>query len=95
MYRGCTLDTDGMSAAEAAKLRSLVAESGVTSLTDMRILGNDLRRLTIHVDGEGMNHSVSFDAPAMPERLLPLVSYLRGHARDLLNDLPQDPPASQ
>ena len=83
----CELDTSVLPDAEAAKLNSLVEQSGIYQLKNARIPGaRDMVSITITVESEGRAHAVVFDAPLVPESVKPLAVFLRNYARDLLGE---------
>jgi len=75
----CELDTDRMSAAEAAQLRALLALSGVELAQRKPRFGKafDLFSYAITVDDNGKSYRAKFDDLSLPAKARPLVEFLR------------------
>ena len=85
VFKGCELDTDTMSAADAARLQVLIEESGILTVTAGSV--SSARDLALYVftldTGEG-SREVSFDQLSVPASVKPLLAFLLDRSRDLL-----------
>jgi hypothetical protein len=81
---GCEVNTSSLSAEEAAKLSSLVEDSGILQATSKRTPNAaDLLNYEFTIETrEGMHH-VSFDDLSLPESIMPLLEYLQSRAKPL------------
>ncbi|MBW4633028.1 MAG: hypothetical protein KME30_14360 [Iphinoe sp. HA4291-MV1] len=92
LRRGCELDTDSLPGDEAAKLQSLVEQSGILQAESQHAPhARDLFNYNITVEtSEGDTygnpssvHTVSFDDLSRPEGAEPLLKYLQSRAQPL------------
>ncbi|BAZ22772.1 hypothetical protein NIES4073_36590 [Kalymmatonema gypsitolerans NIES-4073] len=84
LRRGCELDTDSLSPAEAAKLQSLVEQSGILQAQSRHTPhARDLFNYNITVETSEGAPTVSFDDLSLPENAQPLLEYLQSCAKPL------------
>ncbi len=83
--RACEIDTDRLSAADAAELKALLSAANLRALARRppsppgRVRPDDTYyELTLH--DQGQSHSVSVSHLHMPPELRPLVQWLAGRA---------------
>lgn len=80
--RACDLDTTTLPADDARELASLVAESRLPAAGSFRTPdARDLRTYDIRVESDAGNAAVTFDDHTIPDRVRPLVTFLRRNAR--------------
>jgi hypothetical protein len=84
LIRGCELDTDSLSPAEATKLQSLVEQSGILQAQSKHAPhARDLLNYNITVETSEGAPTVSFDDLSLPENVQPLLEYLQSCAKPL------------
>ncbi len=84
LRRGCELDTDSLPADEAAKLQSLVEQSGILQAESRHAPhARDLFNYNITVETDEGAPTVSFDDLSLPENAQPLLEYLQSCAKPL------------
>jgi hypothetical protein len=79
----CEIDTRSLPQAEAAKIENLVRICGVLKrkIKLSRIRACDSFGYSISVESNEISYRVSFDDFTIPEGSLPLLNYLKKHAR--------------
>ncbi len=77
----CELDTASLSEEEARTLRSLVHEGELEQVGRLDPVARDAIQYDITVQVDGEVTQVRFDDLALPQSVLPLVSYLRERAK--------------
>ncbi len=81
---GCEMDTDSLPPQEADRLTALVETSGIRQATSQRTPNAaDLFNYEFTIETREGTHQVSFDDMSLPERVRPLLDYLRGQAQPL------------
>ncbi|WP_199338138.1 protealysin inhibitor emfourin [Nostoc sp. FACHB-133] len=86
LRRGCEVDTNLLPSNEAAKLKSLVEQSGILQKAKSNHAphARDLFNYNITVEtAEGEQCNVSFDDLSLPEGIQPLLNYLQSCAYPL------------
>ncbi|MFB2772751.1 protealysin inhibitor emfourin [Pelatocladus sp. BLCC-F211] len=86
LRRGCELDTDSLPSDEAAKLQSLVEQSGILQAESRHAPhARDLfnYNITIETSEDDAIRTVSFDDLSLPESAEPLLEYLQDCAKPL------------
>ena len=84
MRRGCELDTNSLPADQAAKLQSLVEQSGILEAKSGHAPhARDLFNYDITVETTQGDRTVSFDDLSLPEGVEPLLEYLQSCAKPL------------
>ncbi|BAY09923.1 protealysin inhibitor emfourin [Calothrix sp. NIES-2098] len=84
LIRGCELDTDSLPADEAAKLKSLVEQSGILHAQSKSTpQARDLLNYKITIETNEGAPTVSFDDLSLPENAQPLLKYLQGCAKPM------------
>jgi hypothetical protein len=83
---GYEVDTSSLPAEEAAKLESLVRQSGILqagSTTNTTPTARDLLQYQITLESQGTNIQISFDDLSIPPGIEPLLDYLQERARSM------------
>jgi hypothetical protein len=84
LRRGCELDTNSLPADQAAKLQSLVEQSGILEAKSGHAPhARDLFNYDITVETTQGDRTVSFDDLSLPEGVEPLLEYLQSCAKPL------------
>ncbi|GET37419.1 protealysin inhibitor emfourin [Microseira wollei] len=75
---GCEFDTDSLPADEAARLGSLVEQSGIMQAqSGSNPTARDLLNYDLTVETSEGSHHVSFDDMTVPQGVAPLLEYLQ------------------
>ena len=84
LVMGSEIDTDSLAAEEAAKLKSLVEQSGILQAQSKQTPNSaDLLYYEITIETKKGIHQVSFDDMSLPESAIPLLEYLQDRAKPL------------
>ena len=87
VQRGCELDTEELPSAQRDRLIDLVDESRLADAPTPR--GRDARdasQYEIEIEDDDDLHAVHFDDTNLPDRVTPLLEFLREHAKPLSLD---------
>jgi hypothetical protein len=81
-FRGCVLDTEQLSPAEAASLEALVEQiQGEDSVSRHSELARDASQYEITIEKGGQTYRLAFDDLNVPTKVRPLLKFLQKHAR--------------
>ena len=82
LIMGSEINTDSLSAEEAAKLQSLVKQSGILQAQTKQTSNvADLLNYEITIETKEGIRQVSFDDLSLPESAVPLLEYLQERAK--------------
>lgn len=84
LIMGCQIDTNSLTAEEAADLQTKVKQSGILQAQSQKTPhAADLLNYEITIETSQGKHQVTFDDSSLPQEALPLLEYLQRRAKPL------------